>query len=111
MTSFIIQGKHLIPEGRSLILNLSYRMNNFRLSTSMKNLPIVSDLEIKSLLTLPPLVQIDDEGRVREVKTGKVIREIYIVEVVHTDGKIEFFHSVVESAKSLNVPRTRLSNR
>lgn len=112
MTSLIIQGKHLIPEGRSLILNLSYRMNNFRLSTSMaKNLPIVSDLEIKSLLTLPPLVQIDDEGRVREVKTGKVIREIYIVEVVHTDGKIEFFHSVVESAKSLNVPRTRVSNR
>lgn len=82
-------------------------MNNFRLSTSMKSKSF--SLEIKSLLTLPPLVQIDDEGRVRE--TGKVIREIYIVEVVDTDGKIEYFHSVVESAKSLNVPRTRLSNR
>lgn len=47
MTSFIIKGKHLIPEGRSLILNLSYRMNNFRLSTSVKNLPFLSDLEIE----------------------------------------------------------------
>ena len=34
MTTLIYQGKHFIPEIKSFILQLSYTMNNYRLSTN-----------------------------------------------------------------------------
>jgi hypothetical protein len=95
-----------------VILNVSQGMNNFRLSTSRASSSVkVSSLEIESLLASPPLVKIDSEGRVWDIKTGKSIRETYIVEVVHPNGNIELFHSVTECAKSLGVARMSVQSR
>lgn len=97
ITSLIYQGKHLIPEVKSFILQLSYTMNNYRLSTYShlnltsspqgKNEPFSTDdkntflspvnvnLFKDQVLALPPLFLKNNDGQVINIKTGEIIRD------------------------------------
>jgi hypothetical protein len=103
-----MEGKHLIPQGKDLILNISYRMNDFRLSSNLDNVSENLDSKIQHLLALPPLVRFDNEGRVWDLNSGKSLRENFIIKVIHADNRIEYFSTTTECAKNFNISRTTI---
>lgn len=87
----------MISDGKSLILDISYRMNNFRLTTNTTRIESkISNSRIQPILELPPLIVMDEEGRAWNSGTGKCIRETYIVKVIQIDGSELLFHTVSE---------------
>lgn len=118
LVSLIYQGKHLIPEGESLIYNIADRMNNNRLSTNTntnkKKLNSTSytysidDIKIKSILDLPPLVIVDSEGRAKNTLNYQYFRTVCII-VAHIsynytkEIKILKFHNVVSCSEYFNL--------
>lgn len=135
IATLIYQGKHLIPEIKSLILKVSYNMNNFRLSTNkIKNLELIepnlnikteepgaekeynsniTDFEREELLRQPAIHISNSEGERINVNTGKVIREVFVIEVEKTisspNGSLEkeytIYNSILDCSNSLGVSR------
>jgi hypothetical protein len=110
ITEWVYQGKNSIPEIKNYILYISYTMNNFRLSTNKElnpidfntlNLPLINHL-----LSLPSMLNYTKEGLVIETGSGKVYREIYIVEEINKNNETILHPSVSSCAQSLNVARS-----
>lgn len=107
INKLLIDGKHFYPKGKSFILTLSKTMNNLRNLTSNK----ISIEKIKYFLNLPALTKIDNEGRVLIISTKKCIRQIYIIKITYSNGNINYFSSIKDCSKFLNVSRATINNR
>jgi len=115
----IYQGKHLIEEIKINILELSYTMNNYRLSTNTnkKNNLIKKNINEKNFfptifekyLSLDPLFGLNDIGQIINYKTGKIIRDIYVVEVIKKDNSIHIYPTILNSAIELGISRNTVT--
>jgi hypothetical protein len=127
ITTLIYQGKHLIPEVKEFIIQLSYSMNNFRLSTynitkneitSTKFIftPFCENDKLKKekiFLTMPELFILNNEKQIINIKTGKLIRDTYVIEVItQIDNTISraIYPTILDCAKKLNITRTIIYN-
>ena len=124
MTTLIYQGKHLIPEIKSFILQLSYTMKNYRLSTnkdlknnsyeSKENLTNMDDKTVFSstnifkdkFLALPPLFVKNNEGQIINIKTGEVIKDTFVVEILRTNSTVCIYPTISDCASSCDISRT-----
>jgi hypothetical protein len=68
-------GAHKDNDIKSLILKLSLTMNNYRLSTSSERVEPLSSSEIDTLVNAVPLVEHLEDGRQRDLSTGKIIHQ------------------------------------
>ena len=121
ITTLIYQGKHLIPEIREFIIQISNTMNNFRLSTHNDKLnmaktedkgsaagPIVSSAPTLAYATLlkgqeeqqkvkylnqPALYIENNEGQIINSFTKEIIRDTYVIEVIKLDNSVSIYPS------------------
>nr|AAB84210.1 putative maturase [Cryphonectria parasitica] len=70
----VYKGSHKIDEIRELILRLTYSMNNYRLSTNLNegSIELLTRKERSIIQDAPAYLEHLEDGRLREVKTGKV---------------------------------------
>lgn len=118
ITTLIYQGKHNIPEVKDFILQLSYSMNNFRLSTSkINNISkgkedlVISINQKEIYLNLPPLYISNNEKQIISIQTGKIVRDIYVIEVENTQNIKTIYPSISHCAQAIGVSRPTLLNR
>nr|UEV87084.1 hypothetical protein [Grifola frondosa] len=90
-------------------------MNNFRLSTNntLNNLQPVKDKVSytniteslkEKFLALPSLFIVSNDGQIINIKTGEIIRDTYVVEVIREiDGTISIFPTILDCAEALGV--------
>lgn len=135
ITTLIYQGKHLKPEIKNFILDVSYTMNNFRLST-FKNLAGLPETGVETIdlpakttslsqlkisgavaeryLNLPPVYVKTTDGRIINIETGDLIRDTFVIEVIKMNGTISLFSTVTDCALFFNISRsviyTKLAN-
>jgi hypothetical protein len=119
ITTLIYQGKHLIEEIKINILELSYTMNNYRLSTNTntnkKNNLIKKNINEKNFfptifekyLSLDPLFGLNDIGQIINYKTGKIIRDIYVV--IKKDNGIRIYPTILNSTIELSISRNTVT--
>src|ERR1700723_3144314 len=120
ITLLIYQGKHLITDVKSYIFLLSYSMNNYRLSTNTdvkKNLNITYTTDkklfysiIKKFLSLPPLFILNDSGQIINYKTGDIVRDVFVIELIKTDNTVEIYPTITDTAISYKVSRNTISS-
>jgi hypothetical protein len=165
IATLIYQGKHLKPEIKDLILQISYSMNNFRLTTNklnnlkpeevtlsdtldiidqgfnfkpnLSNLSPISNhttdmtptynptlspspninklsvigVDKEKLLKQPPIFVYNNEGEKFNIKTGNIIKDVYVIEVENTDNMFTIYPTLLDCAKALGVSRSIISNR
>jgi len=68
-------GAHKDNDIKSLILKLSLTMNNYRLSTNSERVEPLSSSEIDTLVNAVPFVEHLEDGRQRDLFTGKIIHQ------------------------------------
>jgi len=120
ITLLIYQGKHLITDVKSYIFLLSYSMNNYRLSTNTdvkKNLNITYTTDkklfysiIEKFLSLPPLFILNDSGQIINYKTGDIVRDVFVIELIKTDNTVEIYPTITDTAISYKVSRNTISS-
>nr|YP_010608743.1 hypothetical protein PNX16_mgp028 [Drechslerella dactyloides]WAN89823.1 hypothetical protein [Drechslerella dactyloides] len=109
----IFQGKHLIENGKSLIIKLADSMNNSRLSTNSNSIVLddVTKSELNVLIKSEPLITVDSEGRAMIISEKKYIRSTYIIKATFLNGSISYFTNGVSCAKSLHVSNNTITQR
>ena len=109
----IFEGKHLLEDGKELIIKLGNSMNNNRLSTNSN--PLVFDTESKSKLNLliksKALINVDSEGRAKIISENKYIRSTYIIKAIFLNGSVSYFTNGVSCAKALHVSNNTITRR
>lgn len=123
ITTLIYQGKHKIEEIKTFIWQLSKSMNNYRLSNNIENkktlmnkcsdnnkLLINNPIFIKSILSLTPLFGLNDEGQIINLKTGIIIRDVFVIKVIKQDKSIEIYSTISECAALLGISRNTISS-
>jgi hypothetical protein len=77
--TFKSEGKHLLPEGKELILKIISQMNSKRLSTASvkaaEDVRINLDFEINKLLASPSNYDVGSEGKRIDKSTGNIVQE------------------------------------
>ena len=106
----IYQGKHLIKDVKSYIVQLSYSMNNYRLSTNTDvkknfNKTCTTDKKlfyyiIEKFLSLPPLFILNDSGQIINSKTSDIVRDVFVIELIKTDNTVEIYPTITDTAIS-----------
>jgi len=95
----------------SLIIKLSYTMNNYRLSSSKSETQNLTNEELSLLKNSPPLVEHLEYGRVREIHSKVIIHQscscIYIIQT--PVGETFRVVSLKESANLIGVNIKTLS--
>lgn len=106
-------GAHKKDPIKSLILKLSYNMNNFRLSTYSGNMPveILSKNERDIMENALPLVEQLWDGRIRDISSKKIIyqHESCIYKIITPNGEILIKQTISESADIVGVNVKTLS--
>jgi len=69
----VYNGSHKNNNIKSLILKLSYTMNNFRLSTTSGLTVFLSKSEIDQIVNAKPTIEHLKDGRVRDINSNKII--------------------------------------
>lgn len=111
ITTVIYQGKHLLSEVQSFILELSYTMNDNRLSTNINNSDTLKcdSQKLQNLkenyLNLPPIHGENKEGVIVNLQTGEVVRDTFVIQVEKTDNTTSIFPNIVALANAFNVSR------
>lgn len=107
----IYVGAHRKEEIRSLILNLSNTMNNFRLSTYKGAVKSLSLEEIEKLLSTTPTVEYLLDGRVIDSATKKVLPKLNscVYEICEEPGVFTFANSLSEAASIVGLYPETLS--
>ena len=103
-------GGHKDDQIKSLILKLSYTMNNFRLSNSKKVGESLSSHEMALLNNALPHFEHLADGRVVHIETGRVVDQNNIVLITQKDGVVDKVLTQEETAKVLNISRSTLGN-
>ena len=94
-------------------------MNSFRLSTAkINNISnnkkdlVISIYEKKEIyLNLPPLYILNNDKQIISTQTGKIVRDVYVIEVENTKNTKTIYPSISHCAKAIGVSRPTLLNR
>lgn len=98
----IYNGAHRIKEIASLVLKLSYTMNNYRLSTYQDTVNYLSKDEMDKLINAKPTIVHLKDGRQIDHLTKKVIHRrssSCIYEIIKPSGEVLLMPNLAESAK------------
>lgn len=107
-------GAHKIDYIKILILKLSLTMNNYRLSTNTETVELLSSLERDILTNASPCIVHLDDGRQRDLVTGKIIHQhsssIYeIINAQATNNEVVLKQTLFEAADIVDVNIKTLS--
>ena len=107
----IYNGVHRIDDMKSLILKLSYTMNNFRLSSHTKPVEILSKYEKEKLILTTPTVEYLSDGRQIDIVTKKVIPQQVscVYEICKPSGEVIIENTLVEVASVIGIDPDTLS--
>lgn len=107
----IYLGAHKNKMIEDLILKLSLTMNNYRLSTNLIDVINLSVEERKILNNVLPLIEHLEDGRKRDILTGKIIHQhtSSIYEIITPDKDIKLILTLTEAAKVVGVETITLS--
>jgi hypothetical protein len=114
MTSAIYKGSHKEEKIRSLILNLSNTMNNFRLSTYAGGSKVVLSNSDKNLiLNAAATIEYLNDGRVRDLNIDLIVVSSIgcIYEIKTPKGEICLLDTLKEVLKSVGVSYRRLKKK
>ena len=107
-------GAHRKEITKSLILKLSYTMNNFRLSTYSGSVESLSDEEINLLINAKPSIKHLKDGRQIDIDTNKVIRNrssSSVYEIIQPSGEVLVTPNLAKAAEFINVGFNTLQRR
>nr|AZL93776.1 LAGLIDADG homing endonuclease [Endoconidiophora resinifera] len=100
----VYRGTHKLDEIRSLILKLSYNMNNYRLSTNKKSVEILSEQERNLIINAESVYEYLEDGRIMDKKTNKpLIHRNCIYEIRLSDEEILLVDTMKEALSKINV--------
>jgi hypothetical protein len=124
ITRLIYEGKFNLPQIKKFILELSYTMNNFRLSTN-KNLLETNFLnlfqytvydwylkrfELENMyLSFSPIYVKNDNNQIINIQTNKIIRDLNIIEVNFLDKTDDLYSTISDCSNKLNLERSKIS--
>lgn len=114
MTSAIYKGSHKQEKIRSLILNLSNTMNNFRLSTYVGDSKVVLSNSDKDLiLNAAATIEYLKDGRVRDINKNLIVVSTIscIYEIKTPKGEILLLDTLKEVLKSVCVSYRALKKK
>ena len=105
ITSAVYKGSHKIEEIRSLILGLTYNMNNFRLSNNTKPVVWLSEEEIEKIINAEAIFEYLSDGRIIDKKTNKPLPSFRncIYEITLSNGEILLVDTLKETLSKVNV--------
>ena len=111
MCRLLYTGAHKNNEIKSLILKLSLTMNNYRLSTNTEQVEALSDSEMDTLVSAPPLIEHLSDGRQRDLATGKIIHQhsSSIYKVIKSNNEVVLKQTLFEAADIVDVNIKTLS--
>ena len=111
MCRLLYTGAHKNNEIKSLILKLSLTMNNYRLSTNTEQVEALSDSEMDTLVSAPPLIEHLSDGRQRDLATGKIIHQhsSSVYEVIKPNKEVVLTQTLFEAAEMAGVNIKTLS--
>lgn len=98
----IYHGAHLRKEIGSLILKLSYTMNNSRLSTYQGSVESLSKDERDMLINARPTIEHLNDGRQRDILTKKVVHRrssSCIYKIIKPTGEVLLMPNLAEAAQ------------
>lgn len=105
ITQAVYKGSHKIDEIRSLILKLSYTMNNYRLSTCERLIEALSVKERDSIANAVPLLEYLSDGRVRDLINNSVLITTVscVYEIVTPEGDSKLLDSLKDVLREVGV--------
>jgi hypothetical protein len=94
----VYKGLHKIEEIRSLLLKLSYTMNNFRLSTFAGSIVFLSEEEMNKIVKAMPQIKYLTDGRVKDISKNSIValQNSCVYEIKHINGEILIVNSLKE---------------
>lgn len=110
----IYNGAQLKEEIKSLILKLSYTMNNFRLSTYSGSVESFSEDERYLLINATPCIEHISDGRPRDIVTKKVIHRrssSSVYEIILPSGVQVLIKGNLSEAKVVGIGFNTLKKR
>lgn len=101
----IYNGIHRIDGMKEIILKLSYNMNNYRLSTNIKPVEILSKEELDKLININPTVKYLFDGRQVDILTNKVLHQQVscVYEIYKPNNEIVLANTLQEAALIVDV--------
>ena len=107
----IYNGIHRIDGMKEIILKLSYNMNNYRLSTNIKPVEILSKEELDKLININPTVKYLFDGRQVDILTNKVLHQQVscVYEIYKPNNEIVLANTLQEAALIVDVYSETLS--
>lgn len=98
-------GAHKVEEIKSLILKLSYTMNNYRLSTCKTQVKILSKQELNKLINAKPTIEHLSDGRILDLNTNKIVSNSLscIYEIVKPNGEVLILDTLKEILEIVDV--------
>lgn len=101
----VYKGSHKIDEIKSLILKLSYTMNNFRLSTCERLTEALSVRERDIISNAAPLLEYLSDGRVRDLSSNSILTTTTscVYEVVIPEGTYKTLDSLKDVLSEVGV--------
>ena len=94
----VYKGLHKTEEIQSLVLKLSYTMNNFRLSTSAGSKVFLSKKEKDKIINATPQIEYLSDGRVRDISRDSIVtsRISCVYEIKTVKGELLIVESLKE---------------
>lgn len=111
------EGKHLIPEGKELILKIIFQMNSYRLSTNSLQAvdgraKLISNSQ--AFLALPSNYKVREDGKILDLHSGNIVQNTKSkgVKLVYETGEIfKTFYSGNLCAQYLGIGRTSVYSK
>jgi len=113
LVKVVYYGGNKDKEIKSIILKLSYNMNNYRLSTSTSNSETINSEEKDKLINMTPKVKRLKDGRLLDILSNKVIHqaESSIYKILNPKEEIFIVQTLTEAANIVGVNIKTLSNK
>lgn len=101
----VYKGSHKTDEIRSLILKLSYTMNNFRLSTCERLTEALSVKERDIITNAAPLLEYLSDGRIRDLSNNSILTTTTscVYEMVTPEGTCKILDSLKDVLSEVGV--------
>src|SRR5712664_2055818 len=105
LVKVVYYGGNKDKEIKSIILKLSYNMNNYRLSTSTSNSETINSEEKDKLINMTPKVKRLKDGRLLDILSNKVIHqaESSIYKILNPKEEIFIVQTLTEAANIVGV--------
>jgi hypothetical protein len=113
LVKVVYYGGNKDKEIKSIILKLSYNMNNYRLSTSTSNSETINSEEKDKLINMTPKVKRLKDGRLLDILSNNVIHqaESSIYKILNPKEEIFIVQTLREAANIVGVNIKTLSNK